>query len=74
MDFFSGVGSQEILVILLVAVIFIGPAKIVEFSKNVGKITHRIKQATNELTTNITAELEEEQKKQTAIPKQVSKK
>ncbi len=61
MDVFSQVGSQEILVILLVAIIVIGPAKIVEFGKTIGKISRNIKQTTNEFTRSINRELEEEQ-------------
>lgn len=70
MDIFSQIGAQEILMILLVAVIVIGPAKIVEFGKTVGKITRHIKQA----STSLTRELEEEANKNTGAAQSGTKK
>ncbi len=57
MDLFSSVGTQEILMILLVAIIVIGPTKIVEFGKGMGKFTRNIRQAGSELTNNPNKEL-----------------
>ena len=62
MDFLSQVGSQEILVVLLVAIIVIGPAKIAEFGKTIGQVTRKIKQTSSEISTSISRELEAEQK------------
>lgn len=62
MDFLSQVGSQEILVVLLVAIIVIGPAKIAEFGKTIGQVTRKIKQTSNEISASISRELEAEQK------------
>jgi len=62
LDFLSQVGSQEILLILLVAIIVIGPAKIVEFGKTMGKVTRNIKRTTSEISTSISRELAAEQK------------
>jgi sec-independent protein translocase protein TatB len=75
MDLFSSIGTQEILMILLVAIIVIGPAKIVEFGKTMGKFTRNIKQASTDLTMNLTKELEEEEKgKATTSPAKPPKK
>lgn len=59
--------------ILLVAIIVIGPAKIAEFGKSVGKVTRNIKQASGELSRNLNNELEEEQKSKTVNPPPVKK-
>jgi Tat protein translocase TatB subunit len=64
MDFFSQIGTQEILMILLVAIIVIGPNKIVEFGKTAGKVTRNLKKATTDMTTSLEKELEEENKKE----------
>lgn len=78
MDLFSSVGTQEILMILLVAIIIIGPVKIADFGKTMGKFTRNIKQTTTELTTNFNKELEqlevEEKGKAASTPAQPTKK
>ncbi len=73
MDFFSQIGTQEILVILLVAIIVIGPNKIVEFGKSVGKVTRSIKKISTDVTTSIEKELEEEKKTITDTTQPVKK-
>ena len=74
MDIFSGVGTQEILMILLVAIIVIGPAKIAEFGKTMGKYSRSIKQASTNFTTNLNKELEQETKEIPAPPPEPAKK
>jgi len=59
MDLLS-VGTPEVLMILIVAILVIGPNKIIEFARTMGKITRTIKNASFNLTSNITKELEEE--------------
>lgn len=59
---FLGIGTGEILMIILVAFLILGPHKVVEFGKSAGKVVHSIKKASSDLTTNFTRELEEEQK------------
>ena len=61
MDFW-GVGFGEVLVILVVALIVLGPARVAEFGKTLGKMVRSFKQATSDLTTQITREMEEEEK------------
>lgn len=73
MDFFSQIGTQEILVILLVAIIVIGPNKIVEFSKGVGKVTRSIKKISTDMTASIEKELDEEKRKEPGISQPVKK-
>jgi len=69
MDLFSSVGTQEILMILLVALIVIGPNKIAEFGKTLGNVSRNLKKASSEFTTSITREIEEENKeKKTSTP------
>lgn len=73
MDLFSQIGTQEILMILLVAVIVIGPNKIVEFGKTVGKVSRNIKKISTDMTTSIEKELEEEKKKEPVSSQPVKK-
>jgi Sec-independent protein translocase protein TatA len=66
MDLFSSVGSQEILMILLVAIIVIGPNKIAEFGKTLGNVSRNLKKASTDFTSNITREIEDEEKEKKA--------
>lgn len=69
MDLFSSVGTQEILMILLVAIIVIGPNKIAEFGKTLGNVSRNLKKASTDFTSNITREIEaEEKEKKTSSP------
>ncbi|MDP2919019.1 MAG: twin-arginine translocase TatA/TatE family subunit [Dehalococcoidia bacterium] len=62
MDLFSSIGMQEILVILLVAMLVIGPNKIAEFGKTLGNVSRNLKKASTDFTTSITREIDEEEK------------
>ena len=62
MDLFSQIGTQELLMILLVAIIVIGPNKIVEFGRSFGNFTRNIRKMTTDMTANITREIEAEEK------------
>ena len=67
MDFMS-IGSSEILMIILVAVLVVGPNRIVEIARTIGRITRTIKKTTAELTTSVTREIElEEKEKQSSL-------
>jgi len=57
-----GVGTAVVLMILLVGILVVGPRKIVEFSRTMGKITRTIKKASLDLTSSVTKELELEDK------------
>ena len=68
MDFLA-VGSQEILMVLLVAILVVGPNKIVDIARTMGKIMRTIKKASFDLTSTITKELDEEEKSRTKSDK-----
>ena len=56
------IGTQEILMVILVAVLVVGPNRIVEMSRTMGKIMRAIKKTTFDLTSAVTKELELEEK------------
>ena len=62
MDFF-GMGLGEILLILVVALIIWGPARLVDIGRTLGKISHALKKATFDMTAQITKETQEQEKK-----------
>lgn len=55
---FLGIGTWEILLILILALIILGPGKITDFAKTLGKTVRAIKKASADLTTAVTRELE----------------
>ena len=55
-------GYQEIIVILLVAMIVLGPAKVVAFSKKLGKFTRDIKRTSENTVNALKREIEDEEK------------
>jgi sec-independent protein translocase protein TatB len=59
MDFLS-IGTGEVLMILLVALLVLGPNRVVEFARTMGKVMRTIKKASFDLTSTVTKELEEE--------------
>ncbi len=59
---FLGIGGWEILLILIIALIVLGPGKIVEFSRTLGRMVRAFRKATSDLTAQISKELEEEEK------------
>ncbi|TET25577.1 MAG: twin-arginine translocase TatA/TatE family subunit [Dehalococcoidia bacterium] len=61
MDFF-GIGGGEILLILIITLIVLGPGKIVGVGQTMGKMMRILKKATFDLTTQISKEMEEEKK------------
>jgi len=61
MEFF-GMGTLEILVILLVALIVVGPGKLVEVGKTLGKIARTLRRASFDLTSEVSKELDIENK------------
>ena len=68
MDLF-GIGGAEVLVILLVALLVLGPNKVVGVGKTLGKITRTLKKTSFDLTTQITKELELDEKQTPSHPK-----
>ena len=62
MDLF-GIGTGEILLIVVVALIIWGPGRIIEISRALGKMVHNFKKAAFDLTEQISKETEEQEKK-----------
>ena len=56
------IGTQEILMIILVAVLVVGPNRIVEVSRTMGKVMRAIRKTTMDLSSAVTKELELEEK------------
>ncbi len=59
MDFLS-VGASEILMVLLVALLVVGPNKVVEMARTLGKVMRSVRKASSELTSAVTREMEME--------------
>jgi Tat protein translocase TatB subunit len=56
---FSGIGIWEILIILIVVLIVLGPRRLPEIARTLGKAVRAIKKASADFTTSITREIEE---------------
>lgn len=69
MDFF-GIGSAEVLLILVVALIIWGPGRIVDIGRTLGKTVRTIRKATFDLTSEVTKELDLAQKDHQSSPKE----
>ena len=61
MDFF-GIGGWEVLLILVVALIVLGPGRVAEVGRTLGKIVRALRKATFDLTAQVTKEMEEQEK------------
>ena len=64
MEFF-GMGAGEIFLIVVIALIIFGPARIVEIGRGLGKMLYNLRKATSKLTTQISREIEEEKNQPT---------
>jgi sec-independent protein translocase protein TatA len=67
MDFF-GMGTGEILLILVIAIIFLGPGKIVDFARTLGKWVRAVKRAGNDFTAAVTREVEKAEQEPPSSP------
>jgi sec-independent protein translocase protein TatA len=63
MEFF-GMGPLEILVILIVGLIALGPGRLPQLARNLGKGITAFKKATMELTAEVSKEFEEVEKEE----------
>ena len=61
MDFF-GIGMWEVILVLIVAAVIVGPEKLVEVGRTLGRMANNLKKASSDLTTQVTRELETEEK------------
>lgn len=55
---FLGIGWEEVLLILVIALLIFGPNKVVEIGRTLGKAVNAFKKATSEFSSQITAELD----------------
>ena len=56
------IGTGELLLILIVALIVLGPGRIVEVGRTLGKMMRNLRKATSELTTAVTKEIDSTKK------------
>jgi len=54
---FLGIGTWEILLILVLALVIMGPGKLTEFARTLGKTVRAIKKASADLTATVTREI-----------------
>jgi len=71
MEFF-GIGTGELLLILVLALIIWGPGKLPEIARTLGKMVRALRKATFDLTTEVTKELDKEEKAHPPQPRQNS--
>lgn len=63
---FLGMGPMEILVVLIVGLIAVGPGKLPEFARNLSKGIRALRKATKDLTKEFTDELKELENEETS--------
>ena len=59
---FFGIGTGEILLVLVLALIIWGPGRLPEIARTMGKMVRTLKKASFDLTTAVTKEIDEENK------------
>ncbi len=59
---FLGIGWGEILLILIVALLLWGPGRVIEISRSLGKTVSAFKKALNDMSVQVSRELEEQKK------------
>ena len=69
---FFGIGTGELLLILVLALIIWGPGKLPEIARMLGKTVRVLKKATFDLTAEVTKEIDEEKKNHPSQPRQKS--
>ncbi|WP_320170363.1 Sec-independent protein translocase protein TatB [Maridesulfovibrio sp.] len=72
-----GIGSTELLVILVVALILIGPQKLPELIKNLGRGLSEVKKMSNDVKNTLDAEIsaaDDERKAKEAVEKEAARK
>ena len=55
---FLGIGPWEILLIIILALIVLGPGKLTDFARSLGKAVRAIRKYSTDLTTAVTRELD----------------
>ena len=69
---FLGIGTWEILLILVLALIIWGPNRLPEIARTLGRATRVLKKATHDFTTEVTKEIDREEKARPSQPRQNS--
>jgi len=67
---FSGIGIWEVLLIIVVILIVLGPQRVPEIVKKLGQAVRAIRRASTDLTTAVTRELDETQKSPSSTSKE----
>lgn len=62
MDLF-GMGGAEIILVLVIALVVLGPKRVVEFAGTLGKMVLNLKKMTSDLTTTVTKEINMEEER-----------
>ena len=70
---FLGIGPGELILILILALIFLGPGKIVDFARTLGKWVRAIKRAGNDFTAAVTREIEKAENEPPPSPSKEAK-
>jgi Tat protein translocase TatB subunit len=55
---FSGIGIWEVVLVIVVILIVLGPQRLPEMARKLGKAVRSLKKASNDLTTTLSRELE----------------
>ncbi len=57
-----GIGGWEVLLVLVITTLVMGPGKVVEVGRNLGRIARTLKKATFDLTSQVAKKLENPEK------------
>jgi TatA/E family protein of Tat protein translocase len=63
---FLGIGLWELLVIIVITFLLVGPGKVVSVMRSFGTIIHTFKKSVAEFSSQVNRELEEQKKKETS--------
>lgn len=57
-----GIGSSELIIVFLIALLVLGPEELPKVARSVGRAVRKIQHATDDIKHTITAEIEEEER------------
>ncbi len=66
---FLDIGAGEIILILVVALIIWGPGRIPEIARTMGRVIYNLRKATFDLTSQVTKEIDGEEKSSSPQPR-----